>query len=283
MNDVKASQTLVIGDAASTLKTLPEASVQLVVTSPPYWSIKDYGHPNQIGHRDSYEEYLQRLAAVWSECARVLEPGCKIAINIGDQFLRARDHGTYRIQPIHADIIQQFREIEGFIYLGGIIWRKVTTTNPTGGCAWMGSIYYPRDGYVTYEHEFILLFKRSGKAKRPKKELLDRSKLTKEQRSAWFRGVWDLPPERQKEHPAAFPVELPERLIRMFTFQGETVLDPFVGSGTTLLAARRAGRNGIGVELNPAFGSLCATRVPAVSTLVCPTPSGQKTLRQENT
>jgi len=259
-----SNQTLYVGDAGSRLKQLPAKSVQLVVTSPPYWCIKDYDHPGQIGHQDSYDEYLQRLNEVWKGCARVLEPGCKIAINVGDQFLRARDHGTYRIQPIHADIIHQFSKMKGFIYLGGIIWKKVTTTNTTGGCSWMGSIYHPRDGYVTFEHEFILLFKKAGKAKRPPLEIREKSKLTKKQRSEWFRGVWGLTPSRQKDHPATFPVELPERLIRMFTFSGETVLDPFVGSGTTLVAAENAGRCGIGVELNPEFVSICRSRAANV-------------------
>jgi len=256
-----SKQVLHVNDACTALQELPTKSVQLVVTSPPYWSIKDYDHADQIGCEESYEEYLRRLMEVWSACGRVLEPGCKMAINVGDQFLRARDHGTYQIKPIHADIISQVSEMRGFIYLGGIIWHKITTTKTTGGCSWMGSIYYPRDGYVTYEHEYILLFKKQGKARCPTGYAKERSRLTKQQRSEWFRGTWRIPPVRQGKHPAMFPVALPERLIRMFTFQGETVLDPFVGSGTTFEAAEAHGRNGIGVELNPAFVPLCRSRV----------------------
>ncbi len=259
-----SDQQLHLGDAATALRSLPGRSAQLVVTSPPYWSIKDYDHPDQIGHQDSYERYLERLMEVWNGVDHVLEPGCKVAVNVGDQFLRARDHGVYRVAPIHAEIIKQFQSFRGFIYLGGIIWRKITNTNTTGGCSWMGSIYYPRDGYVTYEHEFILLFKKQGKAQRPAKAAKEQSRLTKQQRSEWFRGVWDIPPARQDDHPAMFPVELPERLIRMFTYVGETVVDPFVGSGTTLEAAHRAGRHGIGIELNPGFVDACSKRVPSI-------------------
>jgi len=256
------SQRLILGDSSRVLAALPRHSAQLVVTSPPYWSIKDYEHPGQIGHQDSYDKYLDRLMGVWKGVDHVLEPGCKAAINVGDQFLRAADHGVYRVAPIHAEIIKQFQEMGGYIYLGGIIWQKITTTNTTGGCTWMGSIYYPRDGYVTYEHEFILLFKKTGKARRASAEAKGKSKLTKKQRSEWFRGVWNIPPTRQNDHPAMFPVELPSRLIRMFTYHGETVVDPFVGSGTTLEAAHAAGRSGVGVELNPRYIAACKSRVP---------------------
>lgn len=259
-----ASQRLHIGDAARILATLPERSAQLVVTSPPYWRIKDYDHPEQIGRQDSYEGYLARLDAVWRAADRILEPGCKMAINIGDQFLRASEHGAYSIAPLHAEIIKQFQRYNGYLYLGGIIWQKITTTKTTGGCSWMGSIYFPRDGYVTYEHEFVLLFKKPGKARSPSKEAKELSKLTREQRSAWFRGVWDIHPTRQDIHPAAFPLELPDRLIRMFTYHDETVLDPFAGSGTTLLAASQSGRRGLGVELNPTYGQIAKDRIPTL-------------------
>lgn len=257
------THTLIRGDAATQLRNLPAKSVQLVVTSPPYYNLKDYDHPDQIGYGQSYEEYLSSLNDVWVEAERVLEPGCRIAINIGDQFLRAKDNnGVYKILPIHSDIIQQFSAIPGMIHLGPIIWRKITTTKTSGGGSWMGSTYYPRDGYVTYEHEYILIFKKTGKARRPSKEAKEKSRLTKEQRSKWFRGIWDdLRPARQKDHPAQFPVELPERLIRMFTFHGEQVLDPFCGSGNTLRACQKTGRAGIGVELNPEYAELALSKL----------------------
>jgi DNA modification methylase len=193
----------------------------------------------------------------------VCEAATRTSILHPDTAPAARERPDYAANvhpgPIHADIIQQFREL-GLTCFGNIIWKKITTTRTTGGCTWMGSIYYPRDGYITYEHEYILLFRKRGKARRPPKAVREKSRLTKEQRSAWFRGMWEIPPVRQEEHPAAFPVELPARLIRMFTFWGETVLDPFVGSGTTLQAAEEAERRGIGIELNEKFCEMAAGR-----------------------
>jgi len=239
---------------ARRLNHLPDRSVHLVVTSPPYWSIKDYGHPGQIGAGQSYEEYVSSLEQVFSECTRVLMSGCRMAINVGDQFLRASEHGRYRVQPIGADIINIGRRL-GLDYMGAIIWRKITTTKTTGGGCWMGSTYYPRDGHITYEHEYIILLRKPGRPPGPpSKEAKERSRLTKRQRSAWFRGVWDdIRPARQRGHVAMFPIQLPLRLIRMYSFWGETVLDPFMGSGTTAAAAALAGRNSVGYEINPDF------------------------------
>jgi site-specific DNA-methyltransferase (adenine-specific) len=233
-----------------------DESVDLAITSPPYWCIKDYDHPGQIGYQQSYEEYLGSLRQVMAEVLRALRPGCRFALNIGDQYLRAAEHGRYRIQPIPADLTVMAREI-GFDFMGSIIWRKISTTRTSGGGQLMGSIYYPRDGQITYEHEYILLLRKQGKWRRPSKEIQEQSKLTKEERLKWFRGVWDdVTPDRQRGHAAMFPVELPRRLIKMYSFWGETVLDPFLGSGTTSLAAALEGRNSVGYELNPEFEEL---------------------------
>lgn len=248
----QTTHRVLLGDARH-LDALADADVDFIVTSPPYWSIKDYGQEGQIGHAQEYADYLADLQQVLSECLRVLRPGCRMAINIGDQYLRASEHGRYRIQPIPADLTLRAVAL-GFDFMGSIIWRKISTTKTTGGGALMGSIYLPKDGHVTYEHESILLLRKQGKWRKPSPEACEKSRLTKVQRTAWFRGVWeDIPPERQKAHSAMFPVALPERLIRMYSFWGETVLDPFLGSGTTALAAARCGRNSVGYELNPAF------------------------------
>lgn len=239
---------------ARQMPELQDSSVHLVVTSPPYWCIKDYGHPAQIGRPQSYDEYVAALAEVFAECRRVLWAGCRMAINVGDQFLRASEHGSYRVQPIAADIINIGRRLS-LDYMGSIIWRKITTTRTSGGGCWMGSTYYPRNGHVTYEHEYIILLRKPGRPPPPpSEEAKEKSRLTKEQRSAWFRGVWDdIPPVRQQAHQAMFPLELPRRLIRMYSFWGETVLDPFVGSGTTCLAAALEGRNSVAYEINQEF------------------------------
>jgi site-specific DNA-methyltransferase (adenine-specific) len=241
---------------------LGDESVHLVVTSPPYWCIKDYAHPAQIGYEQDYEEYIADLESVIEECHRVLCAGCRAAINIGDQYLRASEHGRYRVQPIPADIIRVGRQI-GFDFMGNIIWEKISTTNTTGGGSWMGSVYYPKDGHVTYEHEYIILFRKRGDWPRPSEEQKEKSRLTRQQRSEWFRGIWRLPPERQEGHVAQFPVELPRRLIKMYSFHGETVLDPFVGSGTTSLAADMEGRNSVGYEINPQFVDLIREKMEA--------------------
>jgi len=259
---------------------LDDGSVHLVVTSPPYWCIKDYAHPGQIGFDQSYEQYLRDLARVLSECHRVLHPGCRAAINIGDQYLRAAEHGRYRVQPIPADIIRIGREI-GFDFMGNIIWQKISTTRTTGGGAWMGTTYWPRDGHVTYEHEYIILLRKRGRAPAPSAEQKERSRLTKRQRSEWFRGVWRIPPERQDAHVAMFPLELPRRLILMYSFWGETVLDPFLGSGTTALAAEREGRNSIGYEINPDFGPLIRERLASAGDMFHPAPEVQLERRSE--
>lgn len=259
-----------IADARQ-MPELSDASVQLVVTSPPYWSIKDYGHIGQIGYGQDYEAYLEAMREVLSGCYRTLCPGCRMAVNVGDQFLRASEHGRYRVLPLGADLTAKGQEV-GFDFMGSIIWRKVTTTKPSGGGQWMGSVYFPRDGQITYEHEYILIFRKPGKAPRPSEAARERSRLTKEQRSQWFRGVWtDLPAERQNGHGAMFPVELPRRLIKMYSFWGETVLDPFLGSGTTCLAAGLEGRSCIGYEINRDFAEVIAGKLrPELSRLAGP-------------
>jgi len=250
---------IVFGDSRN-MPELADESVQLVVTSPPYWCIKDYACPGQIGYDQPYEEYLADLARVLAECHRVLSPGCRAAVNIGDQYLRASEHGRYRVQPIPADLIGIGREI-GFDFMGNIIWQKISTTQTTGGCSWMGSMYYPKDGHVTYEHEYIILFRKQGRWPAPGPDDREASKLTRQERGEWFRGIWQIPPERQNGHAAMFPLELPRRLIRMYSFRGETVLDPFLGSGTTSQAAEAEGRHSVGYEINEQFEELIRARL----------------------
>jgi modification methylase len=246
---------IIIGDSRC-MSEVGDESVDLAVTSPPYWCIKDYDHPGQIGYQQSYDEYLEALRQVMAEVLRALRPGCRFALNIGDQYLRASEHGRYRIQPIPADLTLIGQTL-GFDFMGSIIWKKISTTRTSGGGQLMGSIYYPRDGQITYEHEYILLFRKQGKWRRPSAEVKEKSRLTKEERLKWFRGVWDdVAPDRQRGHVAMFPLELPRRIIKMYSFWGETVLDPFMGSGTTALAAELEGRNSVGYELNPEFEGL---------------------------
>ena len=229
-----------------------DESVHLVVTSPPYWQLKDYGNGQQIGFDDSYEAYINNLNLVWSECHRVLTKGCRLCVNIGDQFARSVYYGRYKVIPIRTEIIR-FCETIGFDYMGAIIWQKVTTCNTTGGATIMGSFPYPRNGILKLDYEFILIFKKHGTAPKVSKEIKEQSRLTTEEWNQFFTGHWNIPGERQDKHLAVFPEEIPRRLIRMFTFVGDTVLDPFLGSGTTSLAARNLSRNSVGYEVNPDY------------------------------
>ncbi len=234
------------------MQELQDKSVHLAITSPPYWQLKDYGSDEQIGYNDSYEKYINHLNLVWKECHRVLKNGCRLCVNIGDQFARSVYYGRYKVIPIRTEIIK-FCESIGFDYMGAIIWQKKTTTNTTGGASIMGSYPFPRNGILSIDYEFILLFKKLGTPQRPEKEAKENSSMTKDEWKAYFAGHWNFGGAKQDGHIAMFPEELPKRLIKMFSFVGDTVLDPFLGSGTTTLAAKNNSRNSVGYEINPDF------------------------------
>ena len=242
---------IINGDSRD-MNYISDNSVHLVITSPPYWQLKDYGSENQIGYNDSYENYINNLNLVWKECYRVLHNGCRLCINIGDQFARAVYYGRYKVIPIRTEITK-FCETVGFDYMGAIIWQKVTTSNTSGGGIQMGSYPYPRNGILKIDYEFILIFKKLGEAPKPTKEQKELSKMTSEEWNTFFAGHWNFSGARQDNHIAMFPEELPRRLIKMFSFVSDTVLDPFAGSGTTSLAAKNLSRNSIGYEINSEF------------------------------
>ena len=251
---------IIVGDAQNMMELYDE-SVHLVVTSPPYWQIKDYGSNKQIGFNQTYEEYIHSLNNVWRECFRVLQPGCRMVVNIGDQFTRAVTYGRYKIIPIREEIIR-FAESIGFDYMGAIIWQKKTTMNTTGGASVMGSYPYPRNGIIEIDYEFILMFKKLGKTSNDiSVETKEASKLTNEEWRKYFTGHWNFSGAKQNEHVAMFPNELPRRIIKMFSFKGETILDPFVGSGTTSKVAMELDRNSVGYEINKEFLTIIKTKI----------------------
>ncbi|GAK60990.1 DNA methylase N-4/N-6 domain protein [Candidatus Vecturithrix granuli] len=256
---MKTLHKIIHGDSRQ-MNMLSDTSIHLVITSPPYWQLKDYGMSEQIGYHESYESYINNLNLVWKECYRVLYPGCRLCINIGDQFARSVYYGRYKVIPIRTEIIK-FCEILGCDYMGAIIWQKITTTNTTGGAAIMGSFPYPRNGIIKIDYEFILIFKKPGNPPKPTQEQKESSLLSREEWNTYFSGHWNFAGVKQAGHVAMFPEELPARLIKMFAFVGDTVLDPFLGSGTTSLAARNLQRHSVGYEINEQFMSLIQQRL----------------------
>ncbi len=255
----KTTHTIINGDSRQ-MNELKDKSVHLIVTSPPYWQLKDYGTENQIGFHDDYETYINHLNLTWKECFRVLHDGCRLCVNIGDQFARSVYYGRYKIIPIHTEIIK-FCEIIGFDFMGSIIWQKATTMNTSGGASIMGSFPHPRNGIVKLDFEYILLFKKPGIAPKPTLAQKENSAMTNEEWNTYFNGHWYFSGAKQDKHLAMFPEELPNRLIRMFSFPNETVLDPFLGSGTTSLVAKKLNRNSVGYEINPGFIPIIKERI----------------------
>jgi DNA modification methylase len=256
---LKTTHKVVLGDARC-MSLVDDKSIHLIITSPPYWQLKDYGTEGQIGFDDSYESYINNLNLVWQECHRVLHDGCRLCINIGDQFARSVYYGRYKVIPIRTEIIR-YCETIGFDFMGSIIWQKVTTCNTTGGATIMGSFPYPRNGIVKIDYEFILLFKKHGKPPMVDAKTKRKSELSKDEWNLYFNGHWNFPGEKQAGHLAMFPVELPKRLIKMFSFVGETVLDPFLGSGTTTLTAMNLERNSVGYEVNRDYREMILSKV----------------------
>ncbi|MCX6702363.1 MAG: site-specific DNA-methyltransferase [Candidatus Wolfebacteria bacterium] len=258
---MKTTHKIVIGDSRN-MAELKNNSVHLVITSPPYWQLKDYGSSDQIGFNDSYENYINNLNLVWKECFRVLNSGCRLCINIGDQFARSVYYGRYKIIPIRTEIIK-FCETIGFDYMGAIIWQKATTMNTTGGATIMGSFPYPRNGIIKLDYEFILIFKKLGVSPFVPKEIKEESKMSNDEWNQYFNGHWNFNGAKQDKHLAMFPEELPKRLIKMFSFVGDNVLDPFLGSGTTTLAAKNLNRNSFGYEINNNYLSTIKEKIGA--------------------
>lgn len=248
--------TLNLGDARS-LDWIPDGSVHLVVTSPPYFNLKKYNdHPDQLGDLDDYEAFHAELDWVWRHCFRVLVPGGRLVVNVGDVCVARRANGgRHHVLPLHADISVRCRRI-GFDYLTPILWNKIANAafEASGkGGGFLGKPYEP-NAIVKNDVEYILMLRKHGKYRSPTDDQRATSRLTKEEQSSWFRPIWtDLTGASTKDHPAPFPVEFAYRLVRMFSFTGDTVLDPFGGTGTTTIASMKADRNSICNELDPAY------------------------------
>ncbi|MGI8920017.1 MAG: DNA-methyltransferase [Pyrinomonadaceae bacterium] len=256
-------RTLTIhGGDARELAWIPDESVHLVVTSPPYWTLKRYPENDlQLGHVADYEHFHDELEKVWAHCLRALVPGGRVVCVVGDVCLSRRKHGRHVVMPLHADILVRARRL-GFDNLNPIIWYKISNANyeVENGSSFLGKPYEP-NAIIKNDIEFILMLRKPGGYRQPTTNQRDSSRLTKEEYSEWFQQIWTVPGESTREHPAPFPEKVAYRLIRMFSFTGDTVLDPFMGTGTTLLAAARCDRNAIGVELENDYIKIAKRRL----------------------
>jgi len=258
-------QRLINGDARD-LSFLEDESVHLVVTSPPYWNLKRYNeNPSQLGHIDDYEVFLIELEKVWREVFRVLVPGGRLVCVVGDVCVSRRKFGRHLVFPLHADICVLCRKI-GFDNLNPIIWHKIANASfeVPNGSKFFGKPYEP-NAIIKNDMEFILMQRKPGGYRKPTDEQRKLSKIDKKEFDDWFRQIWNIPGASTKNHPAPFPIGLAVRLVRMFSFSGDTILDPFCGTGTTMIAALRSGRNGIGIDIEPEYCRMAARYLKAES------------------
>ena len=256
-----------MGDARVMRELTETGSIHLIVTSPPYWNLKEYPESeseHQLGHIDDYNRFQEDLSGVWKRAYDLLVPGGRLCIVVGDVCIPRRKSGRHFVVPLHADISVRCREL-GFDYLTPILWYKITnaTTEVAGnGAPFLGKPYEP-NAVIKNDVEYILLFRKPGGYRQPTPEQRILSLIDKDDHAKWFRSIWsDLPgASRNRGHPAPFPTELAYRLIRMFSFVGDTVLDPFLGTGTTTEAAIKANRSSIGYEIEQKYIEMARRRL----------------------
>ncbi|MGA2244466.1 MAG: site-specific DNA-methyltransferase [Verrucomicrobiota bacterium] len=253
---------LVQGDARD-LSFIPDGSIHLVVTSPPYWTLKRYNDcAGQLGHVEDYETFLAELNRVWKEVLRILVPGGRMVCVVGDVCLSRRENnGRHTVVPLHADICCACRKL-GFDNLNPIIWHKISNASyeVSNGSKFLGKPYEP-NAIIKNDIEFILMQRKPGGYRQPTEEQRRLSKIPKDKFDKWFQQFWNLTGASTKAHPAPFPLELASRLVQMFSFVGDTVVDPFCGTATTMVAALKHGRNSIGVELDTDYSKMAAARL----------------------
>lgn len=257
-NTQKTCQRLINGDARD-LSFLPDESIHLVITSPPYWNLKRYNeNPDQLGHVDDYESFLSELEKVWREVFRVLVPGGRLVCVVGDVCVSRRSFGRHLVFPLHSDISVVCRKI-GFDNLNPIIWHKIANASfeVENGSKFLGKPYEP-NAIIKNDMEFILMQRKPGGYRKPTEAQRKLSKIDKRDFNAWFQQIWNITGASTRNHPAPFPIELASRLVRMFSFQGDTVLDPFCGTGTTIVASLKYGRNSIGIDIDPEYCRMAA-------------------------
>jgi len=268
---IPTKHVLVHGDARKIDRDLTGA-IHLVITFPPYWTLKKYRDTSgQLGHISDYDEFLTELDRVWQKCFELLVLGGRLVCVVGDVCLsRRKNDGRHTVVPLHAAIQEHCRRI-GFDNLSPIIWQKIANAAyevENGGGGFLGKPYEP-NAVIKNDVEYILMQRKPGGYRTPSGEVRILSVISGEEHKKWFQQVWNgLPGASTKDHPAPYPVELAERLIRMFSFVGDTVLDPFMGTGTTALAASKCGRNSVNFEIDQEYLDLAAKRLESeLSTL----------------
>ena len=249
---------------ARDLSPVESESVHLVVTSPPYWTLKEYRRSEgQLGYVEDYEAFLSELDKVWIHCLRVLVPGGRLICVVGDVCLsRRKNDGRHTVVPLHSSIQERCRRL-GFDNLAPIIWHKIANARyeVEGGSSFLGKPYEP-NAVIKNDIEFILMERKAGGYRSPSVATRVLSIISTENHQKWFQQIWSgLTGASTKNHPAPFPLELAERLIRMFSFVGDTVLDPFMGTGTTNLAASKWGRNSVGFEIDSHYFRMAHDRI----------------------
>jgi DNA modification methylase len=252
------------GDARE-LGFISDSSVQLIVTSPPYWTLKEYrGSNGQMGHIEGYGEFISELNRVWEHCYRVLVPGGRLICIVGDVCLsRRKNAGEHTVVPLHSSIQVECKAL-GFSNLAPIIWYKIANAKfeaAGNGAGFLGKPYEP-NAVIKNDIEFILMERKPGGYRSPSIEARVLSVIPGKKHKEWFQQIWSgITGASTRDHPAPYPIELAERLIRMFSFVGDTVLDPFMGTGTTSLAAASCGRDSIGVEIDSHYLDYSAERL----------------------
>jgi DNA modification methylase len=250
---------------ARSLSFINNESVHLILTSPPYWTLKKYrDNENQLGEVEDYESFLKELDKIWKHCYRALVPGGRLICVVGDVCLsRRKNNGRHTVVPLHASIQEHCRKI-GFDNLAPIIWYKIANIEYEAngnGAGFLGKPYEP-NGVIKNDIEFILMERKHGGYRKPSIAARTLSIISDEKHKQWFRSIWsDVTGASTCNHPAPYPEELAERLIRMFSFVGDIVLDPFMGTGTTTVAAAKCGRNSIGVEVDQHYFELAEKRI----------------------
>lgn len=272
LQSVPTTHHLRLGDARDMHGLRPE-SIQLVLTSPPYWTLKEYRRSEaQLGHIEDYDEFLGQLDKVWRQCFEALVPGGRLICVVGDVCLSRRENdGRHTVVPLHASIQERCRRI-GFDNLAPIIWHKISNAayEVENGGGFLGKPYEP-NAVIKNDIEFILMERKPGGYRAPDISTRVLSLISAENHAKWFQQIWTgISGASTKQHPAPYPVELAERLVRMFSFVGDTVLDPFLGTGTTTVAAAKWGRNSVGCEVDEHYWNLAQKRIAQeTSTLFC--------------